>query len=223
MEAINDKAFAVPQFKAMAAGYGVGHYRSFDDGDRWVEPSDEINGGIRNPVPTLLPKGKRLVRFGGWNKRKLETNKLGPQFFASQTASGQWWLEWSDYYAIEQYADQINESVPYAIRQTCAVPSDWSDLSSVVQGVTRSPLRAYAGEGNIASGKNTVIDPAMPGKPVVRQLFIPGLSDPDLRKAAIFINGHGALDPGMSHEGKRAEAEREAAMRARLDKAVKRR
>lgn len=91
-------------------------------------------------------------------------------------------------------------------------------MSYVIQGTTRSPLLAWAGRGKIGGG----IDPLAPGKPVIDQLFIPGLANPDLNKAAVLVHSHGPLDPEMSKAGARRAAEQHAQMLARLRAGAKR-
>ena len=89
-------------------------------------------------------------------------------------------------------------------------------MSYVIQGTARSPILAWAGRGKVGGG----IDPLATGKPVIDQLYIPGLSDPDLNKAAVLVHSHGPLDPEMAKAGARQVAEQHALMQARLRAAM---
>lgn len=217
MSGINFAAFHKSGTRNRAAGIGGG--------------GGLPNGGIIDPQPHTIAKGTTLIRFGGFPKMyQRETGSLvdgGAQYFGPQVASGEWWLDWEGYSAIERYADQKRESVTFALRQTCAVPDEWSDMSFVIQAVSRSSLLAYTGYGRAANIRNEKgklvnrINPSTGDKPLIKQLFIPGLNAPDLRKEAVFVHGTGFLDPKMSKSGERAKAEQKAAMDARMRAAVK--
>ncbi len=213
MVAINQEAFDRPETLKLAQGRQLGRLRHFDHGDGY-SPDGGLNGGIISPQRYLIPAGSLLVRFGGSPWRDARP-------FVPKVASGEWWLDWANYQKVESYADKLGESVSYAVRHLCAVPDDWSDMSFLIQGNTRSPLLAYTGEGRAAVTKSATIDPRAPGKPKLDQLFIPGLSSPDLRKKAILIRGQTFLDPAMSKKGARSRAEQEAQMRQRLLAGVK--
>jgi len=215
MVAINQEAFDRPQTLMMARGQQLGRLRHLPAGDGY-SPDGGLNGGIIAPKRHLIPAGTTLVRFGGSPWRDARP-------FVPKVASGEWWLDWPNYKVVEAYADKLGESVAYAVRHLCAVPDDWSDMSFLIQGTTRSPLLAYTGEGREAVTKTSTIDPRSAGKPKLDQLFIPGLSSPDLRKRAILINGQTFLDPAMSKRGALAQKKADDAMRARLKAAIPRR
>lgn len=191
------------------------------------------NGGIIDLEKITLETGTTLVRFGGFPKmyqREIDDYvDGGARYFGPQVASGEWWLDWENYLAVQDYADLKRESVTYALRETCAVPLEWSDMSFVVQAVSRSPLSAYKGYGRAANFRDKAgrlterINPSAGDKPLIKQLFIPGLNSPDLMKRAIFVHGKGFLDKGMSEKGARRKAEEEAARLARLQAATQRR
>ncbi|MEM8725073.1 MAG: hypothetical protein AAGE86_06090 [Pseudomonadota bacterium] len=212
MVAINQEAFDRPETLKLASGQQLGRLRHFDHGDGY-SPDGGLNGGIVAPKRLLIPAGTTLVRFGGSPWRDARP-------FVPKVASGEWWLDWPNYRTVERHADKLGESVAYAIRHLCAVPDDWSDMSFLIQGVTRSPLLAYTGEGRAAVTKTATIDPRAAGKPRLDQLFIPGLSSPDLRKQAILIRGQTFLDPAMSKAGALAKKRANDAMQARLKAAV---
>lgn len=214
MRAINQEYFDRPETLQMAQGKQLGRLTHFPDGDRYSNGGGQ-NGGMRAPMPRLIPPSSLLVRFGGSPHRDARP-------FAAKTASGEWWLDEFRFKVLEAWANAKGESVTYAVRQLCAVPDEWSDMSYVVKARTRSPLMAYAGYGRPAvSGKGT-IDPRHDHRVDIEQLFIPGLASPDLRKAAILVYEDRFLDPAMSQKGARRQVELDAATRVRLQAAVRR-
>jgi hypothetical protein len=217
---LNSEYVDKDEYRRIAGGALKPGYEDIDDGSGDARLTDwrPGDGGMISPRPEIIPAGRHLVRFAGLSPKK-DTQKVrpAPQYFGSGAASGAWWIEWSAYKSIERYADRIGESVAYAMRQVCAVPPGWSDMSYLVQGTTRSPLFAYAGHGKPVKAEKGVIDPLARGKPRIEQLYIPGLSDPDLNKKAIIVHSHAAIDPTMSHKGARGKAEFEAARRKRLE------
>ncbi|MEO1220915.1 MAG: hypothetical protein AAFY42_06135 [Pseudomonadota bacterium] len=214
MDAINQEYFDRPETLKMAKGQQLGRMRHFDHGDGY-SPDGGLNGGIINPTKHLIPAGTTLVRFGGSAWRSARP-------FVPAVASGAWWLDFPNYRTVERYADKLGEAVSFAVRHLCAVPDDWSDMSFLIQGITRSPLVAYKGEGRAAVTKAGTIDPREVGKPKLEQLFIPGLQHPDLRKKAILIRGQSFLNPAMSKKGALAEKRADDAMRARLKAGIRR-
>lgn len=241
MAALNEEYFDQPEALFEARGDSRPRRKIIDEVARTYEWTDWTagEGGIVSPRRYPIAAGITLVRFGGFGdgaakdrtreqiedpfKRDRKERASGPLYFGAMVALGAWWLEWSAYKAIEQYADRIGESVAYAVREVCAVPPEWSDLSFVIQGTTRSPLLAYAGIGRVVNARSGKIDPSAHGKPLIDQLFIPGLSYPDLNKKAIIVHSHGPLDPEMSVKGARQNAESTAAMHMRLKAGVTRR
>lgn len=214
MHAINQEYFDRPQTLQMARGVQLGRLTHFPDGDRYSNGGGQ-NGGMRAPKARLIPPSTVLIRFGGSPHRDARP-------FASKVASGEWWLDEFRFKVLEAWANSKRESITFAVRQLCAVPDDWSDMSYVVKARTRSPLMAYAGYGRPAvSGKST-IDPRRDHRVDIEQLFIPGLASPDLQKAALHILEDKFLDSAMSKKGARREAELDAAMRARLNAAARR-
>lgn len=184
---------------------GFGHWTDWRPGE----------GGIISPRERVISTGTTLVRFSGHPKWDGKIS-YGPQDFGMHAAAGAWWLDWSAYKAIEGYADKIGESVALAVRQVCAVPEEWSNMSYVVQATTRSPIGAWTGLGRVGGD----IDPLAPGKPLIKQLYLPGMFEPDLNKAAVLVHSHGPLDPEMAKPGARKAAEQHAQMQARLRAAL---
>jgi hypothetical protein len=79
-------------------------------------------------------------------------------------------------------------------------------MTMVIQARTFQPLSAYAGEGNAAFATNqfhitSTVNPRTFSKVPVEQLFIPGLSSPDLRRASIMVTGHGLMPTQDSKRG----------------------
>ncbi len=231
MDTLNEQYFKNDDYRRVAGGANMPRLVRPDGGSGEAEWSDWSpgDGGLVSTRSEYIPGGTVLVRFGGLKATKIKDEQTGlvkqtwtaPQYFGPGAAAGAWWLDLTAYKAIERYADAIGESVTYAVRQVCAVPAEWSDLSYVVQGRTRSPLMAWAGLGRSVMAKDgTIIDPLAPGKPQIEQYFIPGMWDPDFNKAAIFISHHGPLDPVMGHPGARRQLEERAAQMKRMRAAM---
>ena len=153
------------------------------------------NGGIANPVPTVLHPPERLVRFG-------------QSGIPSVVVQGGWWLRYSEYLKAEQFADRRGVPVQVAIRLLCAVPLEWSVMDMVVQVRLKVPLLAYEGVGAPAIERHAhtssfeVIDAAREGAgDPVAQLFIPGLGSGDVRHDALMLEGYGHLPPDQSRSG----------------------
>ena len=214
MTAINREYFDRPQSLQLARGVQLGRMAHLPGGDGYTKDGGQ-NGGMRAPKPKLIPPSTVLVRFGGSAHRDARP-------FATKVASGEWWMDEFRFKVLEAWANAKGESVTYAVRQLCAVPDEWSDMSYMIKARTRSPLMAYAGYGRPAvSGKST-IDPRKDHRVDIEQLFIPGLASPDLQKAALLIIEDKFLDSGMSKKGARQQAEQKAAMHARLSAGVRR-
>ncbi len=191
--ALNQEAFDRIESYELAKGRQFGRLKHTGFGDKYM-PDGGYNGGIENPEFHPIPLSSLLIRFGGsaWK---------GSDPFAGRVAAGEWWLDYDNLVRIVEYARAIDETLAYAVRQTCAVPDDWSDMTLLITGYTRSPLWAYKGLGNVAFGKKVTIDPKSPGKPAVEQLYIPGLNDPDLRRQALIVRTATFLHPAMSKPG----------------------
>jgi hypothetical protein len=220
MDVLNQEYVGKEEYRRIAGGASAPRLKHLKDGSGdaiWTdwEPGE---GGMIAPRPEYIPSGRPLVRFGSFRDGAPREEASGPQYFGRGAASGAWWLEWSAYKTIERYSDQIGESVTFAIRLICAIPKEWGDLSYIVQGTTRSPLMAYAGHGRPARWGKGVIDPLARGKPRIEQLYIPGLSEPDLNKKAIIVHSHAPVDPKLAYKGARLRAEQGAAARQRMSR-----
>lgn len=148
------------------------------------------NGGIIDPQSCVLPIHTKLVRFG--------SGVLVPH-----VAAGEWWLEWRHYKIVEQYADGAGCSVPAAVRELCCVPLEWSDMTMVIQAQLIAPLLAYEGPGAPATvrGGAVHLDGSKAANLGLKQLFIPGLGNPDLRRDSVMITGYGLLPHDLSRMG----------------------
>ena len=158
--------------------------------------SDEMTGGIRNPRRVEIAAGTKILRFG-----------IAPD--ASRVASGNWWLDWENYAQVERMADRKGGGIAAMARLMCGVPTDWGGelgMTMLVQASVKQPLSAFRGEGAVAESVNVYgvisrIDPGLYSDGLFEQLYIPGLSNPDLRKAAIHIVGARFVTPGESRDG----------------------
>lgn len=229
MEPINQEYFDRPDAIKKARGRDTGGYRHAKGKDGqvlydYIAEEGDLNGGIIRPKPYTIPRNTIIIRFGGSGKSHkpgIARKRATPM--VPETAAGEWWLDWQNYRLVERYADSTGESISYAVSQCCAVPNDWSDLSFLIQAVTRAPLICYKGKGRPATQGDEMIDPQSAGKPDIDQLFIPGLSNGDLRREAIKIQGQSFLNSAMNKKGALAKKRADDAMRARLTAGVKRR
>lgn len=223
MNVLNQDYVGKDEYRRIAGGANPPRIEELKDGSgnaEWTSWSLG-QGGMIAPRQDCIPARTTLVRFSSFRDGVPKDKASGPQYFGRDAASGAWWLDWVAYKAIEHYADRIGESVAYAVRQVCAVPIEWSDMSYVVQGTTRSPLMVYAGMGKPVKAAQGVIDPLARGKPRIEQYYIPGLSDPDLNKKAIIVHSHAPLDPTMAEKGAKKRTEIATAMRARIGGGVR--
>ena len=106
-------------------------------------------------------------------------------------------------------ADRRGGGIAAKARLMCGVPTDWGGklgMTMLVQARTLQPLSAFKGEGNVAESDNvygvaTRIDPSLYTEGLFEQLYIPGLGNPDLRKAAIIVRGWRMVTPSESRDG----------------------
>ncbi|MEE4453278.1 hypothetical protein [Novosphingobium resinovorum] len=195
MSFANEHWFNRPETRVRATGYksSINPERRYTDvvvSDQGYEMAMITNGGIVDPQLRQLGLGTVLVRFGS-------------SVFVDQVAAGEWWLEFEQYRIVEKYADANAISVPMAMRQLCCVPLDWGAMTTVVQGRVIRPLLAYEGPGAPATGgKGTdYLDGQAAAQLGLKQLYIPGLSDPDLRRDSLWVTDHGFLPHEMSRLG----------------------
>lgn len=152
------------------------------------------NGGITNPGRRVLAAGTRLVRLSSGG-------------LPVQAMAGSWWMEWPSYQAIEQFADNQGVSLPVAVRLLCCVLLDWNEMTMIVQARLKLPLLAYEGFGAPALQRNPRLNASeyLDGRAAealnIKQLYIPGLSSPDLRHDCLMSEGYGHLPQDMSRTG----------------------
>lgn len=142
----------------------------------------ETVGGLVNPRRVVLGVGARLIRFGKRSQTFLALN-------------GEWWLGWSQYELVVDYADRRGHSLPKAMAELCQIAPEWSDLSTMVQARLIKPLLAWSGPGAALDTPSAKIPRASEriGRNV-HQLYIPGLGHPDLRREVLVWSGQGYFD-----------------------------
>lgn len=156
----------------------------------------EMTGGIANPRKVVIPAGTTILRFG-----------VAPT--ASVVASGNWWLDWDNYAKVEAMATRKGGGIAAMARLMCGVPTDWGrelGMTMLVQARTQLKLSAFKGEGAVVEtdnvyGVHTRIDPKLYADGLFEQLYIPGLGNPDLRRAAIRVTGWRMIMKGESRDG----------------------
>ncbi len=197
MATMNQEYFDRPESLRIALGELVSNHPEAK-GWQILGPNGEVmisgtNGGIVSPRPITIQPSTTLIRFGN-----------AP--FASEVAGGGWWLDWVNYKIVERHADAKGSSVSAEMRNLCAVPVEWSSMTMLIQVTTRSPLSAFLGRGKVATaisklGIRSTIDPMRHGSPPVEQLYIPGLSSPDLRKSSVLVTGYAMHPEGETTKG----------------------
>lgn len=152
------------------------------------------NGGLINPTAFALQPGRTIYRFGN-----ILTNGRGT---LATPVEGQWWLEDSEMRAIEKFADTNRIGIPLAVRLLCSVPEDWSDMQLLVAVRLMKPLMAYRGPGATGTGrsKSTGVQQTLTpildlGGAIINQLYVPGLSNGDLRREAVLQCGSRFFSP----------------------------
>jgi hypothetical protein len=195
MSFANAHWFNRPECRLKATGYKTdinpeGRYRDVVTSDLGIEMAMLTNGGLIDPQIRQLALGTVLVRFG--------SSVLIPQ-----VAAGEWWLDFAQYQIVERHADANGLPVPVAMRQLCCVPLDWGAMTTIVQGRVIRPLLAYEGAGAPATGQKGTdyLDGSLAGQLGLKQLFIPGLSEPDLRRDSLLITDYGFLPHDLSRLG----------------------
>ena len=130
------------------------------------------NGGIINPCRAELARGTAIVRFG--NAARLD------KIFDD------WWLDDIEFRRVVRFAEAQNMPVGTALRELCCVP--WGELDIMIEAQVVEPLLVYHGFGAPAFDKGRQINAAADlGGVKVKQLYIPGLANPDLRRTAIRV------------------------------------
>lgn len=194
MPIANNAWFDRPETKLKALGYNTSlnpeRRRGPEVTSNGVAQSLIANGGLVDPKARVIAANTNLVRFS--------SGVLVPQ-----VAAGEWWLDWDNYKIVESHADSAGISVPAAVRLLCCVPVEWSAMTILVQARAIRPLLAYEGAGAPATvnGGSVHLDGGLAARLGVKQLFIPGLSDPDLRRDSLLVTGYGLLPHELSLMG----------------------
>ena len=145
-------------------------------------------GGMNNPIETVVPTTTVLVRFGGKEFNAIGTKPQptlhGAHGLFGSARYGAWWMALDEYRKVEQFAQRQRIPVNVAVRQLCFVPREWNDLGTMVMGKLTFPLRAWTGVGNAVTGIDSTGHPrsyaarSVLAEQIV-QLLIPGLDNGD--------------------------------------------
>lgn len=137
-----------------------------------------LNGGVKRPKEGTLGPGTRLVRFAGPGcNSNAKPNTIRP---------GRWWLLERHYFQIANEARAYGVSIPWMVREQCAILCEWSNMTVRITAVTRKPLLCYRGRGAPVSNKGRLeYDARMADEMGIEQLFIPGLDKPSFCDTAL--------------------------------------
>lgn len=174
-----------------------------------VDPQGRIvvkftNGGISAPQPYTVPAGSFIARFG--SKRLGPLTNLAAGGLFAMAAEGEWWLDRVNFDRVKAFATTKNIGLPVAVRLLCCVPLEWSDLDLLIEAVTKQDLRGYRGLANPARVQTANYSENLPAIPdhkgrMISQLYIPGLTSPDVRHDALMINRQTFLSPELGRTG----------------------
>ena len=192
MEFANQKWF--DRFDAIMAARGVQPSLIIPDASG-KPAAATTNGGLINPTEHDLYAGRTMYRFGN-----VLTNGRGT---LATPVEGQWWIEEAEFKQIRRFAKAKMIGVPLAVRLLCSVPPEWSDMLVLVRVKLMQALKAYRGPGATVTRVNKVTGSQENFAPlvdlrgtVIRQVYVPGLANPDLRRSAIFQTGATFFSPG---------------------------
>ncbi len=195
MHFANQEWFDRPEQKLLAQGADLRSGKADIVSPQGAVLARITNGGIVTPMRKQLAAGTRLVRLGGGGLPHL-------------AVAGCWWLEWSQYQLVERAADARGLAMPVAMRLLACVPPEWNEMSVVVQARLKLPLLAYAGKSapvvrkSPLRGVNEVLSGIDDnGSRPIEQLYIPGLTSPDLRHDCLMVEGYGHLPLDQSKAG----------------------
>lgn len=97
--------------------------------------------------------------------------------------------------------------MPVAMRLLACVPPEWNDMTIVVQARLKAPLMAWCGfsapviRRNPKLGVNEILSGVDDSGIRIEQLYIPGLTSPDIRHDSLMVEGYGHLPPEQSRAG----------------------
>jgi len=123
--------------------------------------------GLMNLVETTLLPGIRVYRFGSSNRPD--------RWFAAP-----WWLSFSPFEALKQYASVRKQSLPLTARQCLAIEWGWSKLDVLIETVVKQRLLAWSGtpKTQVLKWGTTHLGRLRPERNIT-QLYIPGLDEAD--------------------------------------------
>lgn len=184
MSAVNQTFFDRPWCKMRALGFGYEKEsvpRPGKPGEKMMVTADDpnlsINGGIRSPVAHTIPIDTMIYRFGSNGVPAI-------------VAMGEWWFDEDSFGKIRDIAALHRISFGEAVRATCYVPPEWSNLSTLVCAKTRDILASYRGRAapvRIKAGDGTLTGTMtarnFPDR--VDQLYIPGFASVDIQRQAL--------------------------------------
>jgi hypothetical protein len=202
MATINQEYFE--RFETLRFAKGQSPYEEDSSPDVILGPKGDVikslaNGGLVDPKPVEINPPCQLVRIA-----------CGP--FANEVAGGSWWMSVASYNEIFLESRGRGVHVSVGIREMCAVPVPFNPMTMIVVVKVMAPLSAYSGKGNAAKGsykslnpitkeKKAYLDETVIPRGMIEQLYIPGLSSPDLRRRALFIVGWELFDEAASRKG----------------------
>jgi hypothetical protein len=147
----------------------------------------EARKGLMNLVETSLLPGIRVYRFG-------DSDQPGRWF------TGPWWVSFSPFEALKQYAKDRGQPLTLTARQCLAVDLRWSRLDVLIEAVVKERLSAWSGTPQTQAPKqgSMYLGRLQPDRDVT-QLYIPGLGekDPSGSNRAIWQNAF--IGPRFSH------------------------
>jgi hypothetical protein len=153
MDPFNSACFSEPHWKVIAQGFET---------ETWFEDGQAVGtGGLAMPQLQDLRVGQRYYRFASVTSSR--DAQLG----------GGWWIDYENFTKICNFAKKHGYGLEYATRLFLALPYAWTRVDRLVTAILEVPLRAYAGQGKVASPSGEKWTPMQHLK--VRQLYIPGL------------------------------------------------
>lgn len=124
--------------------------------------------GLITTSRTLIHPGLTIYRFADSGRPELHV-------------TGMWWVGYSPFEALKQYAHRREQTLSAAARQCLAVDFTWSKLDVLHRAILKEPLSAWAGTPKtqrIRPGNLSGDDRRWEPDREVTQLCIPGLDQP---------------------------------------------
>ena len=115
---------------------------------------------------TLIQPGMPVYRFG---------DSIRPD----AQLTGGWWVGYSPFESLKQYAQRRKQTLSAAARQCLAVDFQWSTLDVLHTVILKTPLSAWAGTPRTQRIRRANSDRRWEPDREITQLYIPGLDQPD--------------------------------------------